>query len=325
MKWILPEYVEDILPAEASRIESLRRKILDLFASNDYELVMPPLLEYMDSLLTGTGHDLDIRTFKVVDQYSGKTMGLRADITPQVARIDAHLLNRKGVTRLCYCGSVLHTRPLVPGATREPIQIGAEIFGEAGVAADLEVQRLLCDSLALAGARGARMDIGHVAVFRAIAGEAEVGAELESELFEALQKKDIPGIASLTARLPARTKGALLLLPELYGGAEVLELAEKKLPRIPALHGALQTLRELAKACPVPASFDLAELRGYHYHSGVVFDAYCDGVSGPAGRGGRYDEVGKAFGRARPATGFSVDLRALASMKPDGEKKKKKR
>jgi ATP phosphoribosyltransferase regulatory subunit len=303
----------------------LRRKILDLFASSNYELVMPPLLEYMDSLLTGTGHDLDIRTFKVVDQYSGKTMGLRADITPQVARIDAHLLNRKGVTRLCYCGSVLHTRPLAPGATREPIQIGAEIFGEAGVAADLEIQRLLCDALALAGAGGARMDIGHVAVFRAIAREADIDAELESELFEALQKKDIPGIGALTVRLPATTKSALLLLPELYGGADVLETAEKKLPKIPALQDALQTLRALAKACPIPASFDLAELRGYHYHSGVVFDAYCDGVGGPVGRGGRYDEVGKAFGRARPATGFSVDLRALASMKAGGEKEKKKK
>jgi ATP phosphoribosyltransferase regulatory subunit len=325
MKWLLPEYVEDILPAEASRIESLRRKILDLFASQKYELVMPPLLEYMDALLTGTGHDLDIRTFKVVDQYSGKTMGLRADITPQVARIDAHLLNRKGVTRLCYCGSVLHTRPLAPGATREPIQIGAEIFGEAGVAADLEIQRLLCDALALAGRGGklggARMDIGHVAVFRAIAREADVGAELESELFEALQKKDVPGIASLTARLPAKTKSALLLLPELYGGAEVLEIAEKRLPKIASLQSALQTLRELAKACPIPTSFDLAELRGYHYHSGVVFDAYCDGVSGPVGRGGRYDEVGKAFGRARPATGFSIDLRSLASV-PGSSKKR---
>jgi ATP phosphoribosyltransferase regulatory subunit len=325
MKWILPEYVEDILPAEASRIESLRRKILDLFASSNYELVMPPLLEYMDSLLTGTGHDLDIRTFKVVDQYSGKTMGLRADITPQVARIDAHLLNRKGVTRLCYCGSVLHTRPLAPGATREPIQIGAEIFGEAGVAADLEIQRLLCDALALAGARGARMDIGHVAVFRAIAREADIDAELESELFGALQKKDIPGIASLTARLPARTKSALLLLPELYGGADVLETAEKKLPKIPALQEALQTLRALAKACPIPTSFDLAELRGYHYHSGVVFDAYCDGVSGPVGRGGRYDEVGKAFGRARPATGFSFDLRSLASVLGSSKKRTSQR
>jgi ATP phosphoribosyltransferase regulatory subunit len=255
-------------------------------------------------------------------------MGLRADITPQVARIDAHLLNRKGVTRLCYCGSVLHTRPLAPGATREPIQIGAEIFGEAAVAADLEIQRLLCDALALAGRDGklggARMDIGHVAVFRAIAHEARVSTGLEAELFEALQKKDVPGIASLTKKLPVKSKAALLLLPELYGGAEVLDTAEKKLPKIESLQKALKTLRALASACPIPASFDLAELRGYHYHSGVVFDAYCDGVSGPVARGGRYDEVGKAFGRARPATGFSVDLRALASVQSSGKKKKKK-
>ncbi len=318
MKWVLPEYIEDILPAEASRIELLRRKILDLFVSKKYELVMPPLLEYMDSLLTGTGHDLDVRTFKVVDQYSGKMMGVRADITPQVARIDAHLLNRRGVTRLCYCGSVLHTRPQVPGATREPIQIGAEIFGEAGVAADLEIQRLLCEALALAGRSGkfggARMDIGHVAVFRAIAREAKVNVELESELFEALQKKDLPALKSLTGKISSLTRNAILLLPELYGGPEVLAIAEKKLPKIDSLQKALQTLRALANACPVPASFDLAELRGYHYHSGVVFDAYCDGVSGPVARGGRYDEVVKAFGRARPATGFSIDLRSLASV-----------
>src|SRR5438132_14187619 len=174
MKWLLPEYIEDILPAEAMRIETLRRKILDLFFSKKYELVMPPLLEYTDSLLTGTGHDLELRTFKVVDQLSGRMMGLRADITPQVARIDAHLLNRKGVTRLCYCGSVLHTRPASPGATREPIQIGAEIYGEPGVSADLEIQRLLCDALRLAKLRGLRLDIGHVAVFRSLAHGARV-------------------------------------------------------------------------------------------------------------------------------------------------------
>ena len=329
MKWILPEYVEDILPPEAMRIESLRRKVLDLFFANRFELVVPPLLEYMDSLLTGTGHDLDVRTFKVVDQFSGRMMGVRADITPQVARIDAHLLNRRGVTRLCYCGSVLHTRPASPGATREPIQIGAEIYGEAGVSADLEIQRLLCDALALAGRSGklgsARLDVGHVAVFRSIAHEARVGLELESELFEALQKKDVPSLSALTKKLPLKTRNALLLLPELYGGAEALDLAEARLPKIERLQKALKTLRALAKACPLPVSFDLAELRGYHYHSGVVFDAYCDGVTGAVARGGRYDEVGKAFGRARPATGFSIDLRALASMKTSGGKKKKKK
>lgn len=313
MRWLLPEYIEDILPAEATRIERLRRAILDLFAAARYELVMPPMIEYVDSLLTGTGHDLDVRTFKVVDQLSGRMMGLRADITPQVARIDAHLLNRKGVTRLCYCGSVLHTRPAGQSATREPIQIGAEVYGHAGVESDLEVQRLLCRALKLARVKKLRLDIGHVAVFRAIVHAAKASAELEAGLFEALQKKDVPALRGLTRALDAKARDALLLLPELYGGAEVLALAEKKLPALAPVTRALATLRALAKACPVPASFDLAELRGYRYHSGVVFDAYCEGVAGAVARGGRYDEVGRAFGRARPATGFSIDLRALAS------------
>ena len=314
MKWVLPEYVEDILPVEAMRIEALRRRMLDLFFKHKYELVMPPLLEYMDSLLTGTGHDLELRTFKVVDQLSGRTMGVRADITPQVARIDAHLLNRKGVTRLCYCGSVLHTRPASPGATREPIQIGAEIYGAAAVAADLEIQRLLCEALKLSRLRGVRLDIGHVAVFRSLAHAAEVGPELEARLFESLQKKELPELRKLSRKLDAKTRNALLLLPELYGGAEVLDAAEKRLPKLPDIARALNTLRALAKACPVPASFDLAELRGYHYHSGAVFDAYCAGVAGPVARGGRYDDVGKAFGRVRSAVGFSIYLRSVAEV-----------
>jgi ATP phosphoribosyltransferase regulatory subunit len=315
MRWILPEYIDDILPAEAMRIEMLRRSILDLFFSRHYELVMPPLIEYTDSLLTGTGHDLELRTFKVVDQLSGRMMGLRADITPQVARIDAHLLNREGVTRLCYCGSVLHTRPAGPAATREPIQLGAELYGDAGVEADLEILRLLCQALELAALRNARVDIGHVAVFRAIAGE--LPDELERQLFEALQRKDAPGLKELTKGLNSKTREALLLLPELYGGIEVLDTAEKRLPKLAEVARALGTLRRLAEASSLPVSLDLAELRGYHYHTGVVFDAYCDGGAGaasqPVARGGRYDEVGKAFGRARPATGFSIDLRSLAA------------
>ncbi len=314
MRWLLPENIEDILPAEAMRIELLRRLILDLFFAKKFQLVMPPLVEFTDSLLTGTGHDLDLRTFKLVDQLSGRMMGVRADITPQVARIDAHLLNRSGVTRLCYCGSVLHARPLGPAATREPIQIGAEIFGHAGIASDLEIQNLLCQALAAARVKGARMDVGHVAVFRSLVRSGDIGHELEVELFEALQKKDVPGLKVLTKRADAKTRSALLLLPDLYGGAEVLDLAERKLPRLPELQKALTILRALAKASPIPVSFDLAELRGYHYHSGVVFDAYCDGVTGTVARGGRYDEVGKAFGRPRPATGFSIELRSLASV-----------
>src|SRR6188508_1704513 len=321
MKWVLPEYIEDILPAEAMRIEALRRKLLDLFFARKYELVMPPLLEYTDSLLTGTGHDLELRTFKVVDQLSGRMMGVRADITPQVARIDAHLLNRKGVTRLCYCGSVLHTRPASPGATREPIQIGAEMYGNAAVA--VEVQGLLCEALAAAGMKGVRLGVGHVAAFRAIAQAAKINGQRERELFEALQKKDVPELKKLSRSLAAKTRDALLLLPELYGDAKILDVAEKRLPRIGSLQRALATLRALAKSCPVPASFDLAELRGYHYHSGVVFDAYCEGVTGAVARGGRYDEVGKAFGRLRPATGFSIELRSIASA-ARGKKAKRK-
>jgi ATP phosphoribosyltransferase regulatory subunit len=313
VRWLLPEHIDDILPAEAMRIEGLRRSILDLFFKNKFQLVMPPLVEFTDSLLTGTGHDLDLRTFKLVDQLSGRMMGVRADITPQVARIDAHLLNRKGVTRLCYCGSVLHARPAAPGATREPIQIGAELFGERGVAGDLEIQGLLCRALAVAGAKGARMDVGHVAVFRSLVRHADIGHELEVDLFEALQKKDASALKTLTRKTDARTRAALLLLPDLYGGAEVLGLAEKKLPQLPELKKALETLRALAKASPIPLGFDLAELRGYHYHSGVVFDAYCAGVAGPVARGGRYDEVGRAFGRPRAATGFSIELRELSS------------
>jgi ATP phosphoribosyltransferase regulatory subunit len=313
MRWLLPEHIEDVLPAEAARIEVLRRSILDLFFKNRYELVMPPLVEFTDSLLTGTGHDLDLRTFKLVDQLSGRMMGIRADITPQVARIDAHLLNRKGVTRLCYCGSVLHARPAGPAGRREPIQIGAEICGHAGIASDLGIQGLLCQALAGAKVKGARMDVGHVAVFRSLVQAAGIGHELEVELFEALQKKDSPSLRGLTRKLDAKTRAALLLLPELYGDSAVLEVAEKKLPELPELQKALTTLRALAKASPIPVSFDLAELRGYHYHSGAVFDAYCDGVSGTVARGGRYDEVGKAFGRPRAATGFSIELRSLAA------------
>ncbi|MSQ88505.1 MAG: ATP phosphoribosyltransferase regulatory subunit [Betaproteobacteria bacterium] len=320
VRWLLPEHIEDILPEEAMRIELLRRGILDLFFKKKYELVIPPLVEFTDSLLTGTGHDLDLRTFKLVDQLSGRMLGVRADITPQVARIDAHLLNRKGVTRLCYCGSVLHARPAGPAATREPIQIGAEIFGHAGIGSDLEIQGLLCQALKVASVKGVRMDVGHVAVFRSLVRAAGIGAELEGDLFEALQKKDLSALMGLTKKLDPKTRAALLLLPELYGDAAILEVAEKKLPKLPELQKALATLRALAKACPIPVSFDLAELRGYHYHSGVVFDAYCDGVAGPVARGGRYDEVGKAFGRPRAATGFSIELRSIASVV-----KKKKR
>jgi len=321
--WLLPEYIEDILPAEALRIERLRRDILDLFRVHGYQLVMPPLLEYVESLLTGTGHDLDLRTFKLVDQLSGRMLGVRADITPQVARIDAHLLNRSGVTRLCYAGSVLHTLPSGMNRTREPLQAGAEIYGHRGIESDVEIQRLMMKVLDLVRIRDVYLDIGHVAVFRSLVNRAKLGPGLEAELFHAMQAKDAPELRSLTRKLDRGTRAGFSVLPELYGGAEVLALARRKLPDYPEIRLALRTLKALSEQLRDVArirSFDLAELRGYHYHSGVVFAAYAEGWPNALALGGRYDEVGKAFGRARPATGFSMDLRELVQVSGNGEK-----
>lgn len=320
--WLLPEYIEDILPAEARRIEAMRRRILDLMAAWGYELVVPPMIEYLESLLSGTGRDLDLRMFKLVDQLSGRLMGLRADITPQAARIDAHLLNRRGVTRLCYCGTVVHTLPSGMAGTREPLQAGAEIYGHAGIESDLEIQRLMLESLAAAGMQRVQLDLGHVGVFRALARLAGAGPDAEQELFRALQAKDVPALRALSASLPGPARDGLLALPELYGGAEVLDKARRRLPADPQIGQALDVLAQLAGRLggAVPAlAFDLSELRGYHYHSGVVFAAYAPGASNALAMGGRYDEVGRAFGRARPATGFSADLRALAAVLPAAE------
>jgi ATP phosphoribosyltransferase regulatory subunit len=314
--WLLPEFVEDVLPDEARAIEAARARLLEVFRVYGYELVMPPMLEYIDSLLTGTGRDLDLRTFKLIDQLSGRTMGLRADMTPQVARVDAHLLNREGVARLCYCGTVLHTRPRGLTATREPLQVGAEIYGHASIESDIEIQQLLRAALAACGIDDVRLDVGHVGVFRAIARRAGVSPELESELLEALLAKDRPGIASLTEPLDAAARDALRTLPELYGDAEVLDAAVQRLPAHPEIAAALADLRALVQANGMAMSIDLADLRGYHYHSGVVFGAYCERLPSAIALGGRYDEVGKAFGRARPATGFSMDLREIARVAP---------
>lgn len=310
--WLLPENIEDILPPEAGRIEALRTKLLAIFRVHGYELVIPPLLEYLESLLTGTGEDLDLRTFKLMDQVSGRMMGVRADITPQVARIDAHLLNRVGVTRLCYCGSVLHTRTRDLHGTREPIQIGAEIYGHAGIEGDLEVQQLLLKSLSSCGLGKAKLDLSHVAVFRTLCRRGKVSAVLESELHAALNAKDMPKLESLTRKLPTQTGSALRFLPNLYGDRAVLVKARKVLPLYPEISVALDDLDRLARDPKLPATIDLADLRGYHYHSGVVFSVYMPGEPNAIALGGRYDEVGKAFGRARPATGFSMDLRNLA-------------
>jgi len=318
-RWVLPEYIEDILPSEAQGIERLRRRILDLFRAHGYELVMPPMLEYLESLLTGTGHDLDLRTFKLVDQLSGRMLGLRADITPQVARIDAHLLNRDGVTRLCYAGSVAHALPSGLNRTREPLQIGAEIYGHAGVESDVEIQMLMISALRSAGVLDPYLDLGHVAVFRGLMRGGAVGPGLESELFKALQSKDVPTLRELVAPLDSVLREALLLLPELYGDVAILREARQRLPDFPEVRRALTDMEtiaaQLSRVVPVHC-FDLAELRGYHYHSGVVFAAYTQGHPAAVGLGGRYDEVGEAFGRARPATGFSLDLRELAALAP---------
>ncbi|CAG1002682.1 ATP phosphoribosyltransferase regulatory subunit [Burkholderiales bacterium] len=317
--WILPEAIEDILPAEAARIESLRRRLLDHFSAHGYRLVQPPLVEHLESLLTGTGRDLELQTFKVVDPLSGRMLGVRADTTPQVARIDAHLLNEAGVTRLCYAGSVLRTMPAGPGTTREVVQIGAELFGEPGIAGDREVVRLLLSSLREAGLARLHLDLGHVGVYRALAAGAGIAGNAEDgELFAALRVKDAPAVAALTSRLPAAWREALCALPGLYGPAgEVLADARARLPDTPAIANALSALDALAVAAADEVEalhVDLADLTGYHYQNGAIFSVFTAGQTRALGNGGRYDGIGKAFGRARPATGFTLDLRHLADV-----------
>ena len=312
--WLLPENVEDVLPPQAWRMEDMRRALLDLFRSRGYQLVIPPLMEFVDSLLTGVGADLDLRTFKLVDRLSGRLMGVRADITPQVARIDAHLLVMNAVNRLCYAGSVLHTQPDGFHRSREPIQVGAEFYGEAGANADLEILTLMLDALRDCGVKDIQLDIGHVGVYRALALEAALDIDAEHLLFEALQAKDSSAVGSLTATLPTALREAFAALPQLYGARLVLTEARARLPRLTAVDAALDMLETLDRgltASGVEAAYDLAELRGYGYHSGVVFAAYTGGRSRAIAQGGRYDEVGRVFGRARPATGFSLDLREL--------------
>ena len=320
MNWLLPEYLADALPAEAQRVERLRRTLLDHFRGRGFEYVMPPMLEYLESLLTGAGQDLKLRTFKLVDQLSGRTMGVRADITPQAARIDAHLLNHDGVTRLCYCGSVLHTLPASVSAGREPLQIGAELYGYAGIAADLDIIRLMAGAFDKVKLPLSRVDLGHVGIFRALAAAAGMTEDDEVAVLSLLQSKDIPGLREACADVPSPYREALLALPQLYGGPEVLVRAAGELPPLPAIAAALDGLRHLVEAAPdVPFSIDLSDLRGYHYHNGVVFAAYCPGYPAAIALGGRYDGAGSTFGRARPATGFSLDLRELARLVPAGK------
>lgn len=317
--WLLPEYIEDVLPAEAARIEALRRKLLDLFKVHGYQYVIPPMLEYMESLITGVGHDLDLATFKVVDQLTGRLMGVRADMTPQAARIDAHLLNHQGTTRLCYAGSVLRTKPDGLAQTREPLQLGAELYGHAGIASDIEIQRLLIKALHVIGIEQVQLDFSHVNVFGSLIQSSNINSQLEQALYAALQSKDQSSVAALTSGLDKVTREALLHLTELNGDQSILSKAAQVLPATPAIKNALQNLQRVAEGLQdlnVSVSFDLSELRGYHYHSGIVFAAYAQGYKGPLALGGRYDEVGQAFGRARPATGFSLDLRGVVTALP---------
>lgn len=372
--WLLPENIADVLPSEARRIEDLRRRLLDLYRSYGFELVMPPLIEHLDSLLTGSGRDLGLRTFKLVDQLSGRTLGIRADITPQVARIDAHLLNRPGVARLCYAGSVLHTRAAGPFATREPLHIGAELYGHAGIEADLEILDLLVRSLDAAGCRRVRIDLCHVGIVPALLALYGPVPDLDTEdLYALLQGKDVPGLDAALTGAPRPLRDALLALTTLHGrldagaagaraaadagtgagartaagasaatgartsadraagadsaggstGRDPIARARTVLPKDPAVSTALDQLERLASSPlwrrwpGIELSADLADQRGYRYHSGITFAAYVEQVPYAIARGGRYDEAGRVFGRARPATGFSLELRALADLQPD--------
>jgi ATP phosphoribosyltransferase regulatory subunit len=318
--WLLPEYVDDMLPDEAWGIERMRAQFLDLMRMSGYQLVAPPLLEYAESLLIDGSADMDLRTFKLVDQLSGRTLALRADITPQVARIDAHLLNHQGVARLCYAGSVLHTQPIGLTRTRELLQIGAELYGHDGLESDLEIQQLMLQSLALLGVKNVHLDLGHVGVFRALANHAKLDSDIEDRLFTALQSKDSASLQTLVQPLDAAVRKALLSLPILYGNcADVLAKARKMLPDYAEIRSALDDLQNIsAKLQPLVSSvgIDLADLRGYHYHSGMVFAAYHAGSHDAIALGGRYDDLGKCFGRARAATGFSMDLRQLYRLLP---------
>ena len=324
--WQLPDQIADVLPSEARHIEELRRLFLDKSCSYGYELVMPPLLEHLESLLTGTGESLDLQTFKLVDQLSGRTLGLRADTTPQVARIDAHLLNRKGVARLCYCGPVLHTRAERPHATREPLQFGAEIYGHAGLEADLEVQLLALEGLSAAGVTKLSVDMADVRIVSSLLAGAVVPDRTRSLLHAALAAKDGSELDSVLTSLgdgiSIESREGLKVLLQLYGDEKVLEEAEKVLPSSPLLHEALRNLKWLARhtksaetmASAVRVTFDLADLRGHAYYSGTRFAIYGQGAE--LARGGRYNEVGAVFGRNRPAVGFSLDLKELVSVLP---------
>ena len=320
--WVLPQGIEEALPENAARLEILRRDLLGLYATWGYELVMPPFIDHIESLLTGTGHDLDLQTFKLVDQVSGRTLGVRADMTPQVARIDAHHLNRDVPTRLCYMGTVLHARPDSFGGTRSPLQVGAELYGHAGVESDVEILGLMLNTFSTAGVNDVFVDLGNVDIFKGLAKQAKLDQETEARLFEMLQRKAIPEIELLLAELNIDNDVHEMLasLAELNGDVSVLKRARQQLAKADAnVHAAIDYLEKTAELIMarfenVGFNFDLAELHGYHYQTGVVFAAFVPGSGEAIARGGRYDDIGQIFGRARAATGFSTDLKLLDNL-----------
>jgi ATP phosphoribosyltransferase regulatory subunit len=320
--WLLPDGIEEILPEEAKHLESLRRKILDTFANWGYELVIPPFIDYLDSLLTGSGHDLELQTFKLTDQVSGELLGVRADMTPQVARIDAHNINAEWPTRLCYTGTILHTKCDPLSKTRSPVQIGAELYGHAGKESDVEVISLMLEMLAMSGLQNVHLDLGHVGIYRALSRQAGLTELQEAELFDVLQRKARPELQELMAgyRIDNELKVMFLKLPELNGGKDTIASARAVLSTANGeVKQALADLEAIADKLTanfpsLPVSFDLAELRGYHYHTGVVFAAFVPSVGREIARGGRYDNIGAIFGRARAATGFSADLKVLSAL-----------
>ena len=325
LRWLLPDGVEELLPPAAARLESLRRDMLDLLGSWGYELVMPPMLEYIESLLTGFGSDLDLQTLKVIDQLTGRLMGLRADVTSQAARIDAHSLRQDGVVRLCYAETVLHSRPSGPLGSRAPLVVGAELFGSVAPAADAEIICLMADALRAAGATETRIELGHVGIFRELAAAAALDEATTARLFAAVQMKSAPDVKDCLAGVtaPGWLKDALGALPLLMGDEQVLHRARALFAAGPrSLCAAIDYLTEVAALVrgqrpDIRLQFDLAELRGYGYHTGVVFAAYIPAYGRAVARGGRYDGIGAAFGRSRPATGFDADLKLLAALHTD--------
>lgn len=320
--WLLPQGIEEALPADAARLESLRRNLLDMYSRWGYQLVMPPMIEFLESLLTGTGHDLNLQTFKLIDQLTGRSMGLRADMTPQVARIDAHQLKNDAPNRLCYMGTVLHTLPDGFGSSRSPFQAGAELYGHGGVESDVEVLCLMIETLDSAGVKDVYIDIGHVGIYRGLSKQAGFNEDQEATLFEMMQRKAIPEIQAFLAEqsIDKDIVDMLNLLPELHGGDDCLQRATDAFAKADAsVKDALEYLKQAVtllkqRIGDVAINFDLSELRGFHYHTGLLFAAYTLGEGQEIARGGRYDDIGQVFGRARPATGFSTDLKTLLNL-----------